>query len=120
MWRRNKISPYTTKTRFLSINGYFGWHFITVDVEQIIHFPNSRDVRTKKVRDVCMDVQYLITGGIVSPTTVPPDSKSLRSESEILARKARGSCGVDPGPVRVTLSMLPMGEWLYGVRKRLA
>ena len=35
--------------------------------------------------------------------------------------KARGSCGVDPGPVqlRVTLSSSPMGDWLYGVRKRL-
>jgi hypothetical protein len=30
---------------------------------------------------------------------LPPDSKALRSESEMLATKARGSCGVDPGPV---------------------
>ena len=81
--------------------------------------PIAKMLDRKKSREICMDVRYWISEGIVSPTTVPPDSKPLRSESEILATKARGSCGVDPGPVRVTFSPLPMGEWLYGVRKRL-
>ena len=75
-----------------------------------------------------MDVQYRISGGVVSSSAalasppLRPDSKALRSESDIFATRARGSCGVDPGPVRlriVTLSASPMGDWLYGVRKRL-
>ena len=39
-----------------------------------------------------------------------------------MATRARGSCGVDPGPVPlriITLSASPMGVPLYGVRKRL-
>ena len=58
---------------------------------------------------------------IASPS-LRPDSKALRSESDILATRARGSCGVDPGPVRLRIVILPsspMGDWLYAVRKRL-
>ena len=74
-----------------------------------------------------MDVRYRISGGFVSDSAliIPPllpHSKELRSESEIFATSARGSCGVDPGPVRlrmVTLSASAMDDWLYGVRKRL-
>jgi hypothetical protein len=74
-----------------------------------------------------MDVRYRIPGGFVSDSalvspTFLPDSKVLRSESDIFATSARGSCGVDPGPVRlriVTLSVSVMGDWLYSVRKRL-
>jgi hypothetical protein len=76
-----------------------------------------------------MDVRYRISGVAVSSGSaalasppLPPDSKALRSESNIFATRARGSCGVDPMPVRlriVTLSASPMGAWLYGVRKRL-
>ena len=38
----------------------------------------------------------------------------------MFATNARGSCGVDPGPVPlriVTFSASPMGDWLYVVRK---
>ena len=78
-----------------------------------------------------MDVQYRISGGVVwfvsdsaalASPFLPPDSKALRSESDIFATRAKGSCGMDPGPVRwkiVTLSASPMGDWLHGVRKRL-
>ena len=77
-----------------------------------------------------MDVRYWISGSVVlsgssalaSPPLLPSDSKALRSESDIFATSARGSCGVDPGPVRLriaTLSVSPIGDWLYGVRKRL-
>ena len=75
-----------------------------------------------------MDVPYLIPGGVVpgsaalaSPPLLP-DSKSLLSESDIFARSASGSCGVDPGPVPlriVTFSVSSMGDSLYDVRKRL-
>ena len=43
------------------------------------------------------------------------DSKALRSEFDIFATSARGSCRVDPGPVplrMVTLSASSMGVWL--------
>ena len=77
-----------------------------------------------------MDVQYRISGDVVSDSAVllaspplPSDSKMLRSESDIIATSIRGSCGVDPGPVpwrtEVSLSWSPMGDWLYGVGKRL-
>jgi hypothetical protein len=73
-----------------------------------------------------MDVRYWISVGFISDSALVsspllPDSKALRSEIEIFATSARGSCGVDPGPVRlrVTLSASAMGDWLYGVRKRL-
>ena len=76
-----------------------------------------------------MDVPYWISGVVVpansavlaSPPLLP-DSRKLRSESDIFATRARGSCGVDPGPVGLriaTLSASPMGDLLYGVRKRL-
>ena len=48
--------------------------------------------------------------------------RALRSESDIFATSARGSCGVDPGPVPlriITFSASSMGDWLYGVRKRV-
>ena len=41
MWRRNRISPDTTKGRLLWINGYFRWYFMTVVVEQIVYFPQQ-------------------------------------------------------------------------------
>ena len=77
-----------------------------------------------------MNVRYRIPRGVVSGSAalasspLPPDSESraLHSESDIIATTARGSCGVDPGPVRLriaTLPVSPMGDWLYGVRKRL-
>jgi hypothetical protein len=64
---------------------------------------------------------YVLDAALASPL-LSPDSKALRSESDIFATSARGSCGVEPGPVRlriVTLSASAMGDWLYGVRKRL-
>jgi len=72
-----------------------------------------------------MDVPYRISGGVISGSAdpiLPLDSKTLRSESDNFATSARGSCGVDPGPVplrKVTFSASSMGDWLYGVRKRL-
>ena len=75
-----------------------------------------------------MDVRYWIPGGFASGSPVlvgPPlssNSRALRSGSDIFATRARGSCGVDPGPVQLriaTLSASPIGDWLYGVRKRL-
>ena len=64
-----------------------------------------------------MDVQYRIFGAVVSSSAsvalasppLPPDSKSLRSESDIFATSARGSSGVDPTSV-VTLSVSSMGD----------
>ena len=75
-----------------------------------------------------MDVRYRISGGVASGSsvlTIPPlpsDSKAFRSESDIFATSAKGSCGVDPKLVRlrmVTLSASPKGDWLHSVRKRL-
>ena len=76
-----------------------------------------------------MDVPYRIPGGVVSGSAafacplLLPESKSLLSESDIFATSARGSCGVDPGPVPlrivVTFSALSMADLLYDVGKRL-
>ena len=67
-----------------------------------------------------LDIRYRVSALLSPPFT--PDSKALRSEFDILATKAKGSCGVDPGPVRlrlITLTALSNGDWLYGVKKRL-
>ena len=133
MWRRNRINPNTTKGRILWINGYFRWHFITVGVELVVHFPQQMRCYEKKSKEsVWVDVRYRISVGVVSGSAalasppLPPDSRALRSNlksaSDIFATRARGSCGVDPGPVRLRIATLPvwfMGDWLYGVRKRL-
>ena len=72
-----------------------------------------------------MDVRYLIIVSGSASLASPPlllDSKALRSVSDIFATSARGSCGVDPGPVSlriVILSASSMVDWLYSVRKRL-
>ena len=71
-----------------------------------------------------MDVRYwiVVSGSAAIASPLIPDSKVLRSEFDIFATSARGSCGVDPGPVRLriaTLSVSPIGDSLYGVRKRL-
>ena len=72
-----------------------------------------------------MDVRYWIVvsgSAALASSPLPSDSKVLRSESDIFATSAKGSCGVDPGPVplrKITVSASPMGDWLYGVRKRL-
>ena len=75
-----------------------------------------------------MDVRYPISGAVdygpsaLASPSLPSDSKALRSESDIFATRARGSCGVDPGPVGLRISILsasPMGDRLYSVRKRL-
>ena len=75
-----------------------------------------------------MDVRYRNSGGVISSTAalasppLPSDSNALRSELDMSATRARGSCGVDPGPVPlriITLSASPMGDALYGVRKSL-
>ena len=52
-----------------------------------------------------------------------PWPKAPRSERDIFATRARGSCGVDPRLVQlriVTFLASPMGDSLYGARKRLA
>ena len=76
-----------------------------------------------------MDVPYRIPGGVVSGSaafaspTLPSDSKVFRSGSDIFVTSARGSCGVDPGPVPLRIviifSVSSMGDLLYDVRKRL-
>ena len=78
-----------------------------------------------------MDAPYRIPGGVVSCSatlaspTLPSDSKALRSESDIFATSASGSCGLDPGPVTVPLRIVvifsasSIGDLLYDVRKRL-
>ena len=61
------------------------------------------------------------SAALASPPLLP-DSNSLFSESDNFATSAKGSCGVDPGPVPLrilTLSVSSMGDWLYDVRKRL-
>ena len=58
-----------------------------------------------------MDVRYRISGAVVSDSAalasppLPPDSKALRSECDIFATMARGSCSVDPGPIRLLVSV---------------
>jgi hypothetical protein len=68
-----------------------------------------------------MDIPYRgvmsVSAALASPS-LPSDSKTLRSEPDIFATRARGSCGVDPGPIPI-LSALSMGNLLYDVRKRL-
>ena len=60
-----------------------------------------------------MDVRYRISGGVVSGSAalasppLRPDSKVLRSKSDIFATRARGSRGVDPGSVRLRIVTLP-------------
>ena len=68
-----------------------------------------------------MDVQYwIIVSGSASLASPPLlDSKALLSEFDIFATSARGSCGVDPQPVKVTFSASSMGVWLHGERKRV-
>jgi hypothetical protein len=77
-----------------------------------------------------MDLPYRSSEGVVTGSAalrlagplLASDSKALRSESDISATSARGSCGVDPAPVPltiVTLSASSMGDWLFSVRKRL-
>ena len=74
-----------------------------------------------------MDLRYWIvvsgseSAALVS-SSLPSDSRALRSETDMFATSARGSCGMDPGPVRLTMVILsasPMGDWLCGVRKRV-
>ena len=65
----------------------------------------------------------MVSGSAALATPLLSDSKALRSESDIFATSARGSCGEDPGPVplrTIILSASPMGDSLCGVRKRLA
>ena len=74
-----------------------------------------------------MDVPYLMSvsdssSAALAILPLPSDSKVLRSESDIFATSARGSSGVDPGPVplrAISLSAPPMGDLLNGVRKRV-
>ena len=125
MWGRNRISLDTTKGWFLWIDRYFRWYFIIVCIEQIVYFkfPNSRDVIKRRVWKCWMDVQYWIVAVGSAATPFLLDSKALRSESDIFATRARGSCGVDPGrpvPLRIVIiSASSIGVWLYGVRKRV-
>ena len=75
-----------------------------------------------------MDVPYRISGDVASGSAglaslpSPSESKALRSESDIFATSARGSCGVDPGPepskiVTFKISASSIGDGLNGVRK---
>ena len=52
MWRRNRISPDTTKGRLLWINSYSRWHLIIVGVKQIVHFPQQSRCYEKNSRRV--------------------------------------------------------------------
>ena len=71
-----------------------------------------------------MDVRYwIVVSGSAAFASLPLllDSKALCLEFDNFATSARGSCGVDPGPVPlriITFSASFMGVWLYGVRKR--
>ena len=70
-----------------------------------------------------MDLRYwTVASGTVALASSLVPSKALRSKSDIFATSAKGSCGVDPGPVplrKIILSASFMGDWLYRVRKRL-
>ena len=74
-----------------------------------------------------MDVRYRIVvsgseSAALANSSFPSDSRALRSETDIFATSARGSSGMDPGPVRLTMiisSASPMGDWLCGVRNRV-
>ena len=93
MRRWSGISTDTSKGRLLWIKGYF----------------HNRRRRADTI--------------LASPLApLPLDSKALGSKSVIFATSARGSCGVDLGPVPlriVTFSVSSMGDWLYGVRWRV-
>ena len=120
MWRHNRINPNTTKGRLLRIKGFFRWHFTTVGVEQIVYFPQQCRCYENKLGECWMDIRYRgfesgSTAWALASPPLPPDSKALRSESDIFTMRARGSCGVDP----VTMPVSPMGDWLHAVRNRL-
>ena len=77
-----------------------------------------------------MDAPYLTSGDVesgsaalVSPLQVLPSvSKALRSETDIFATSARGSCGMDPGPIPlriVIFSASSIGDSLYSEGKRV-
>ena len=111
--------------RLLSIGSHNCWRRADSKLSPTVE---NRDVTKRKIRECIKDVRYWILGGVVSGSAalasspLPSDSKALRSESDIFATRARGSCGVDPGPVPlriITFSASPMGDSLYGVRKRL-
>ena len=68
-----------------------------------------------------MNVRYRIFGGVtvssgsavLASSLLRSDSKALRSESEIFATRAKGSCDLEPGPVQLkigTISASPMGD----------
>ena len=76
-----------------------------------------------------MDVRYRISeSGVVSDTgtaalSTPPLPLDFKELPNMSTTKARGSCGLDPGPLAtrlraVTLSSSSMGDRLYGVGKR--
>ena len=52
IWRRNRISTDTTKGRHIWINGYFRCHFMIVDVEQIVYFPQQSRCYERKGRSL--------------------------------------------------------------------
>ena len=68
------------------------------------------------------DIPYRVSEGgsaeFASPTLLS-DSMALRSDSDIFATSASGSCGVVPGPVplRIVIFLVSsMGDLLNGVR----
>ena len=78
-----------------------------VCVKQIIYLPQqSRCYDTKrKIEDrelnrltISDSVSVVLDSAIASPSLFP-DSKALRSESDIFATGDRGSCGVDPSKI---------------------
>ena len=91
MWRRNRISPNTTKGPlvesglgrlvWIRVNGYFRSHFKIVCVKQIVRFPPEKSRCYEKK-----------SGEVLN-------GRTFRSKSDIFATRARGSCGVDPRPV---------------------
>ena len=94
--RYNRIGPNATNRRFPGIKEYFGWYFNIVGENLIVHFP-QKSIFYKKREENLMDIQYLIPGDDVlgpASSTSLPDSKALRSESDIFATSARGFWGV--------------------------
>ena len=55
---------------------------------------------------------------VLASPSLPSDSKALLSESVIFATRAKGSCGVDPGPVPLRIVTSSMDDSLNGERKR--
>ena len=94
--------------RLLSMNGYSPWHFIIVGIELKVSFKSSVVNKTRKAlngRTISDPWKCSISSAALASPLLLPDSKSFLSDSDIFAASARGSCGVDPCPIRLRIEL---------------